>query len=578
MDSYFRWGSGLDSQHRCTIMAHLVAGSKPFRTTQRAPRSCRSCATRKVKCDKQVPCSTCIKRGEADACTREMVIVRGEVRMWQDAPHIPTHEDLNHENQRLRLELEALRAQNSQVDGTSVESPSVWPKRQHRSDHDEEGLEDRLWKSLSAASTATRPAVSHWTDIVLPSRACSEQLIAYDKTWNSWVHYAVEYPRFENECNGFISAMEAGSPIERQDPSWMAVYFSVLSAALLMMADNEAETLILPGGFGNRRDMSRIWYDAAIFALSCADFMRVPSIRTVQAVAVLGMCFNTWGDIDLGQHMWRSALLVAQKIGLNTPYSRVAGSCLSEEAQHRLWWTLVICEWLNLPYLPPVIDDVDFDVPLPRAMSRETEESIYDQVHYHIFMARSAIVVYRFRARIRSGIESHELTKAVRSADHELAQIIDTLPPHLQPDIDPESDELRRLESSQPWIKWQRYDLTLVLLHLRLRLHRTLQAQWLADHDDYGWAEAVSVSSAMSVIWINRNWDQPSSLRKQWALSHHIFVSAILLVHQCQTNLHGEVEEYHEAIHAAINLLESVKSWNMLANLVIAILDFDSYQ
>jgi hypothetical protein len=60
-------------------MAQYRTNDPPLRTTQRAPRSCRSCASRKVKCDKAVPCSTCIKRGEADACVREVVIVRGEV-------------------------------------------------------------------------------------------------------------------------------------------------------------------------------------------------------------------------------------------------------------------------------------------------------------------------------------------------------------------------------------------------------------------------------------------------------------------------------------------------------------------
>jgi hypothetical protein len=73
--------------------------------------------------------------------------------------------------------------------------------------------------------------------------------------------------------------------------------------------------------------------------------MRVSRIHTVQAIAVLGMCFNNWGDVDIGQHMWSSALRIARKIGLNTPYSNAAASCLSAEGQHRLWWTLVICEW-----------------------------------------------------------------------------------------------------------------------------------------------------------------------------------------------------------------------------------------
>ncbi|KAL2847022.1 hypothetical protein BJX68DRAFT_268323 [Aspergillus pseudodeflectus] len=501
--------------------------------------------------------------------------------VWQDAPNIPTHAELSSENQYLRLELESLRAQNGQlsrnkssVKERSPRSLSTWSNRKHRPDHDEEGLEDRLWDSLSAASIGSGSTVTSWADIVLPDRNCSKQLIAYDKKWNSWVHYAVEYPRFENECDSFIFAIEAGSTIETQNASWMAVYFSVLSAALLMMGDDEGEGQVLPRGTQNRRSTSRMWYDAAIFALWRADFMRAPSIHTVQAIAVLGMCFNTWGDIELGQHMWTSAIRVAGRIGLNTPYSRAAGSCLSEEAQHRLWWTLVICEWLNLPYRPPVIDEIDFDVPLPRVMSHKDDgNSAHDQVDYHIFMARSAIVVYRFRATIRSGLKSlDELTKAVRSADEELAQIIDTLPPHLQPDIDTANEEIRQIEFDQPWIKWQRYDLTLVLLHLRLRLHRNLQAQWLSDPDEYSWAKAVSVSSAMSVIWINRNWDQPSSLRKQWALSHHIFVSAILLVRQCETGGEGEVETYTEAIRAAIDLLESVKEWNMLAHHAATIL------
>lgn len=69
------------SQRSCPIasMAQYRTNDSPLRTTQRAPRSCRSCASRKVKCDKAVPCSTCIKRGDADTCVREVVIVRGKL-------------------------------------------------------------------------------------------------------------------------------------------------------------------------------------------------------------------------------------------------------------------------------------------------------------------------------------------------------------------------------------------------------------------------------------------------------------------------------------------------------------------
>ena len=86
------------------------------------------------------------------------------------------------------------------------------------------------------------------------------------------------------------------------------------------------------------------WYDAAIFCLHRADFMRVPHICTVQSIAILGMCFNSFGDADFSLHLWNIAIRTAQRLDLNTPFSQLAGH-LTPEAQHRLWWTLTICEW-----------------------------------------------------------------------------------------------------------------------------------------------------------------------------------------------------------------------------------------
>jgi hypothetical protein len=184
---------------------------------------------------------------------------------------------------------------------------------------------------------------------------------------------------------------------------------------------------------------------------------------------------------------------------------------------------------LTLPYRPPEIDDIDFDVPLPSAQGVGENEAAHYHVHYHIFMARTAAAVYRFRATIRSAFGILETIKAVKTVDEELAEVIDSLPRLLQPETNLEDEELHQLELANPWIKWQRYDVTLVLLHLRLRIHRTMQSHWLSDPDQYNWARSVSVSSAMSVIWINHNWDQPASMRKQWYLRLlHVFLQWLL--------------------------------------------------
>ncbi|PWN50077.1 hypothetical protein IE53DRAFT_380047 [Violaceomyces palustris] len=41
----------------------------PFKRSQRPSWSCTECARRKIKCNKQVPCDPCLKRGRGDSCT-----------------------------------------------------------------------------------------------------------------------------------------------------------------------------------------------------------------------------------------------------------------------------------------------------------------------------------------------------------------------------------------------------------------------------------------------------------------------------------------------------------------------------
>ncbi|KAJ4208864.1 hypothetical protein NW759_013626 [Fusarium solani] len=419
-----------------------------LRTTQRAPRSCLSCASRKVKCDKSVPCSRCIKRGQADACVREMVIIRGEVRTWQDGPHVLTYEELSRENQRLRREISVLRAERGELPQSNARPVTLGSIKESQYSS---GAEEQLWQNISTTpETRASSTILHWEDIILPSPACSDRLIAYDRTWHSWVHYALEYPHFSHECTVFMGTMQENLSLDKADASWMAVYFSVLSTALLMMDDAEAENLPLPDG-------------------------------------------------------------------------------------EQLWLQI------------------------------HEEENVTHPVHYHIFMARTSTIFYYFRQAIRSDPASlAEMAQVVRKADEELAEIIDTLPVHLRPDAD-ESDEIRRLELAQPWIKWQRFDLTLVLLHLRLQINCTLQEQWLSYPGQCDWARTISVRSAMSIVWINRNWDQPISMRKQWALSYHIFASALALLSECRSDSSTKDEEYTETIQGAVELLEKIKEHSAVA-------------
>ncbi|KAK1635664.1 hypothetical protein BDP81DRAFT_376380 [Colletotrichum phormii] len=527
-----------------------------YRKTQRAPRSCRACAARKVKCDKRLPCSTCIRQGTPESCSRELVMVRGEVTRGKDPVQLPTYDELVQENQRLRMALES----SAQVRPTS-DSLLRKPRTAQKLLECHDPLEEMVFKS-PALSQVSRHGQG-WSTIDVPCRKSSELLIAYDKKWNSWVHYALEYPEFEREHAHFMDSLESGTILSDCDPGWLSVYFGVITAALLMMGDEEARE-ILPEG--DLESILQQWYKTALFCLEETDYMRTSTIRPVQAIAVLGICFHNFGDSGLYRHLWSCAIRIARNLGLDGSHATHPTSELGLEAQRRLWWTLIVCEWLAVPYYVPQVDEEDFDIPLP---SDESDVEGPQPVLYHIFMARTSTVYHRFRSALREGTRS--VSEIVRLADDELAEVINTLPAHLQPDGG-KSKEMQELEIIYPWIKWQRFDISLVLLHHRMRINRSLQKEWLAAPGLYDWARAVCIRSAMDIIWITHNWDQPVAMRRQWALSMHIFVAAIFLLRESQRAQSGAEVDFTDEVQLAIEYLNEVKSRNAIAERAVSIL------
>ncbi|RBR19627.1 hypothetical protein FVER53590_25003 [Fusarium verticillioides] len=495
-----------------------------------------------------------------------MVLIRGQVTTWQDGPETPTYQELKEENERLRREITTQKEHQGHRQSNTLPQAHIPSRYIDDIEYTPGGLADGLWESLALESDTSKSPVTDWADVILPNVECSRKLIEFDMTWDSWVHYALEYPHFKDECDTFAESLEAGLALDEADVPWLAVYFSVLSTALLMMKDDEAQSLPLSPGV-TIEQVSQNWYETALFCLHKADFLRVPNVHSVQAIAVLCMAFNNRGDSELGHHLRVSAIRIAQTLRLAKDGGEREKGHLSLEAERRLWWTLVICEWLNLTHESPVIDESDFSIPLPSVSHREAQDTLVDPAHYHIFMARTSQVIYKFRISLKYGVKTlKNAIDIVKTADEGLASIIDSLPSHLQPESDAVTDaEIQDLESTQPWIKWQRYDLTLVLLHLRMHINRVLQKQWLSSPEEYHWARTVSVTSAMSLIWINRSWDQPASTRKQWALSYHIYSSAMFLLRECQSTSHEEKREYLDAIEAGLVLLDAVESHNILA-------------
>jgi len=144
------------------------------------------------------------------------------LRRARDVPAIPTYDELVLQNRQLRKQtgnteiLPKTRLEASQVLQPSSRLYSdAWAHDLLQPTSDEHGL--------SSGSTVTSV-----TDIFIPDRDTSRQLVEYDKTWHSWVHYATEYPRFRTEHDVFMDNYEKNRSLADFDMSWSAVYLSVI--------------------------------------------------------------------------------------------------------------------------------------------------------------------------------------------------------------------------------------------------------------------------------------------------------------------------------------------------------------
>lgn len=227
--------------------------SPAHRSTQRAPLSCTSCASRKVKCSRNIPCQACISRGTAADCKREVVVVRGRVRTADIPGSSPSVAELLLENTRL-AELVSRSQATEEVHAPAVDLTEFYEKRLY-----------------AAVGQAYEPrVVASNEDIALPEEHCSRTFIDFADTWTSWVHFAFFFPNFRQEHEEFW--LHGGS-FSAADPLWLSVYFAVLASALGFMSDEDYAQSGAP--LGSRFELIRNWFSAALFYLDCGDFLQV---------------------------------------------------------------------------------------------------------------------------------------------------------------------------------------------------------------------------------------------------------------------------------------------------------------
>ena len=248
--------------------------------------------------------------------------------------------------------------------------------------------------------------------------------------------------------------------------------------------------------------MIRNWYDASMFFLHKAEFLRRHDMRSIQAIAILLGLMKNMGDFDLQSSLLAVGIGIAQCLGMDKEPPTVSENYIQQELSRRVWWTLVICDWLQRPVRAACIQEAGFQVNLPRLVTDDemsawnltaVDDAYPRPIQYHIAMIRLAQEYHRFRHRLPTTADTAaKLESFVLEADESLARIIDELPPHLTMS--------GQIGDDIPWAHSQRKNLAVALLFYRLNINRVLQHQWLDCDVAFRRARAICLSSAKAII------------------------------------------------------------------------------
>lgn len=264
----------------------------------------------------------------------------------------------------------------------------------------------------------------------------------------------------------------------------------------------------------------RRWYDAALFCLNEAEYMRKPSMRTVQTIAILGICFDNVGDHDLRQTMWAVAIRIALRLNLNDPEKMAAPLPMPVEQCIRLWWTIVIYDWDPVPGYIPLVPEHETKCSLPDStpnandLAIERDGSTISSNHYQAFMGRAAMVYNNFYNSFQK--RTMTKTESVRQADERLRQLTTRLPDYLTPDSSRRNATITKLEAEHPWIHWQRVRVTLTYLTHRLSIYSTLEPNWTSHPSEFDWAKSIFLQTAFDITTIDTTRDMPRFYRRHW--------------------------------------------------------------
>ena len=525
-----------------------------IRKTQRVPKSCYQCYTSKIKCNMRIPCDRCASRGIADQCFKERVSVHGKVFNSQ----LNEVEVLRQENMILRQKLQ-------KVDSERQESVVA------RKSFDLYGTGIHILLRNLVQNDDTTPSASYHDFEALHyaiDQRMSNLLVQFHLDHYIFLHCAIHPDSFLREHEGFWDAsdshhLDLDTERSTEEYLWMSLWYAVLSSSLYMLSEElRIETGLLPD---KCFELAKLTVAASLECLSRGKYLSSPNTRTVQCFCVLASCFHGFAGVHLQNSLLASIIYIAETLNLNHLDDPSKLPALDFEIGCRVWWVLVIIDWLESYGRRRIITPMHFTSNIPRNIPddqltdfhpKETESC--ENITYNRIMLELAV----FKNKLYYDNEID--TSAMNVADLETALI-------------GISDIYNRARNMYPTIigsaklKLQRFLIDLKFNYELLGLHRTALSlktrdQWLIEN------RPRLIDHAITLLNLCSNLEVPFHYKKYWFTPEYsITASTILLLDQLAMS--DSNSTWMQMIKDQIPLLESLKSTHLAAGAGLPLID-----
>ncbi|KAL7795119.1 fungal-specific transcription factor domain-containing protein [Trichoderma ceciliae] len=553
-----------DEQH----LAVIEGQAKRSQRGGRKPLSCLACRRHKLKCDRKVPCGTCIRYHREFLCRQNPAPPRrarsgaGESgdgigsETAVDADAVPPEAVDN----ALRMPVrESIAGASDGLDLLPLRNGPLAPGVAKSKDNHfffflrTLGLDvntaalpvSSLTQLLAEIQRANRPSIfwhmmegaakrRFWETQLrsaLPSRSLCDLLLNYYLDHINWIFQITHVPSFRREYEGFWHTGDD----QELDFIFTALLLTIISVSALYVPRGAVEIFGCPGEA--IRGLAHVWHRASHQALLAGDFESKPCIAQLQTFSITQFYWYATNGIDALNSRLGQAVRTAQNLGLDKDLT--PSQTLHDEMRHRIWWDLVDSDTFQSICLdrPPLIRLEPPGVPLPLNCNDSDITDTFLQPRPHDEPTIMMVNIYRARF---FKLMNHHLCfskaddarsyEAICKLDDEILTITRTYPWFYQLDRDGRPPPL-----PQPLgeiLTWQNHIIRTCISTQRIRMYRPFLSPRVGD----SWAKCIEAAEdAMAVYRTIRGSKSITSLQKSLPQAYQIFsvavtVTALLLV------------------------------------------------